>query len=158
MRGRCTDIRYRLIASQMVALLSAAVFGCGGSDPEQIASVFQERLATAVDRDAERFCGLTSPEHRRELTELPSTDAAQCARRIERGWTADAVTPRQRAAVARVHVVDVVVHGDHASASLELDGCEAWGSEFRKDDSGQWRYDGPSHTVRVPSCAADRSK
>jgi hypothetical protein len=147
-----------LVASLMAALLSAVAFGCGGSDPEQIASVFEERLATAIDRDAERYCELTSPEHRRELTEPPSTNAAQCERRIEREWTADAVTPRQRAAVARVHVVNVVVHGDRASASLELDGCEAWESEFRKDDSGQWRYDGPSHTVRVPSCAANRSK
>ena len=147
-RSRPVQAARRLI---VVALASAA-FGCETSDQDQVASVFKERIAAAIDRDAERLCELTSPEYREAMTSPASTEVDECTRQTDRHWGERSVTTAQREASARARVVDVQVRGDEATASLERDGCTSWESEFRKDD-GEWRYDGPLSTQRTPRCA-----
>lgn len=141
----------------LTVMLSVLVAGCGASDADRVATAFKHRLDAAVNRDYQRVCELTSPQHRGEMTDPPATSVTACAQSLRAHQDSVPITERQRQAVAKSEVVNVRIRGDHAQAFLDRDGCVDWGSEFRRDAAGHWQYDGALMTHRIQPCALERS-
>jgi hypothetical protein len=137
-----------------LTVLLLAVAGCGMSDEEHIQQVFKERLVAGLENDHERACELLSPECLHEShASLGQSSFENCL--AEGRQRATPATPRQERAVAEVEVVNVTVEGDTAIAYLCLDGSTLGytGTEFRRMQNGEWRYDGSAPTTEhEPRC------